>query len=326
VIGLTLHMFKEGSRCCSIEDVNRARRVCDRLGIRHYTINAMEEFERTITGPFVEEYARGRTPSPCILCNQFIKFGTLHRRALQLGCERVATGHYARGLQRDGAWRLRRAADRAKDQSYFLHRLSQEQLGRSLFPLESMTKAETARYAEEKNLPISLSIRPESQDLCFVPDDGHGLFVETRRPELKREGDILDPEGRVLGRHPGFYHYTIGQRRGLGVAAPERLYVSSIDAQTNRVVLGSREDVMADQCVAELMHWIAGRPPADEFACGCRIRYRHEAVPARVRVLDGNAIHVRFEAPQFAITPGQAAVLYDGDEVLGGGWISLRSP
>ncbi|MEM7393069.1 MAG: tRNA 2-thiouridine(34) synthase MnmA [Verrucomicrobiota bacterium] len=272
----------------------------------------------------MDEYARGRTPSPCVLCNQAIKFGSLHRRAVHLGCEKIATGHYVRLEERDGAWRLLRPSDRNKDQSYFLHRLSQEQLGRCLFPLESWTKPEVAAYAEKHGLPVSVSSKEESQDLCFVSNDGHAVYVEERRPELKQAGEIVNTEGEVLGAHAGFHHYTIGQRRGLGVAAPMRLYVKSIDAETNRVVLGSRDDVMATHCVAENVHWLAGPPEEETFTAACRIRYRHEAARVRARQLDGKTVRLDFDEPQFAITPGQAAVMYAGDEVLGGGWISSR--
>ena len=322
VIGLTLHMFKEGSRCCSIEDVERARRLCEHLGIRHYVINAIEWFEANVIRHFVEEYARGRTPSPCVLCNEFIKFGMLHERAGQLGCSAVATGHYARVESRNGSLSLERPTDRKKDQTYFLHRLSQEQLKRSLFPLAGWTKEQAAKYAAEKGLPIHSAAVSESQDLCFVPDDGHAAFVEARRPDLKRGGQILDAEGKLLGRHEGCHRYTLGQRRGLGVAAPTRLYVQELDAEANRVVLGAREDVLSRECLVEDVHWISGAAPADQFSCTGRVRYRHEAAAVHVTILPDQRMQLEFEEPQFAITPGQAAVLYDGETVLGGGWIA----
>jgi tRNA-specific 2-thiouridylase len=324
VIGMTLHMFKEGSRCCSIEDVERARRVCDHLGIDHHVINAMEEFREIIIEPFITEYAGGRTPSPCILCNEYIKFGTLHRRALQLGCTRIATGHYARVDRCDGRLRLLRPRDLRKDQTYFLHRLSQDQLARCLFPLESMTKAEVADYAESRQLPVRRSPGHESQDLCFVPDDGHPSFVEAHRPELRREGEIVNVEGAVLGVHPGFHRYTIGQRSGLGVAAPARMYVKQLDPELNRVVVGFRDEILSNRCTAERVHWIAGHPPKESFTCRARIRYRHEAASCRVRLPGDRRMELVFDEPQFAVTPGQAAVLYDGDEILGGGWIRLN--
>lgn len=324
VIGFTLHLFKEGSRCCSIEDVERSRRVCHHLGIRHYVINAVDLFQETIIDPFIETYARGLTPSPCVLCNQYVKFGILHRRALQLDCGHVATGHYVRIEERNGKWHLFQARDRKKDQSYFLHRLSQEQLSHCLFPLEGWTKQEVAVYAEQRGLPVSTSSKAESQDLCFVSDDGHGRFIEERRPELRRQGTITDSKGRPLGKHPGFHHFTIGQRKGLGVATGSKMYVKGIEARSNRVVIGGREEVMEKECMVDDLHWIAGAPPADAFSCNARIRYRHKAALCRVTVLASGRVQLLFAEPQFAITPGQAAVLYQGDEILGGGWIASR--
>ena len=321
VIGLTLLMFKEGSRCCSLEDIERARVVCAHLGIRHYTVNAVDLFQDAVIEPFIETYLQGRTPSPCVLCNQFLKFGALQQRARELGCGQVATGHYARVERGEDTWRLLRARDHGKDQSYFLHRLNQEQLGRTLFPLEGMTKEEVADYARRKDLPVTHSLVHESQDLCFVPPDGHAGFVEQRRPGLDTGGDIVGGGGTVLGRHEGYHRFTIGQRKGLGVAAPERLYVREIDPDRRRVTLASRRDLYGSACTVTDMHWIAGRPPTLPFRCRARIRYRHEAAEADVRALQDGRIGLAFTEPQFAITPGQAAVLYAGEDVLGGGWI-----
>jgi len=322
VIGLTLHLFKEGSRCCSEEDIERSRRVCAALGIRHYTVNAVQTFEERIIRPFVAEYARGLTPSPCVVCNQQIKFGALQERALLLGCDYVATGHYVRVTRGEERFRLLRGRDAKKDQSYFLHRLSQRQLAHSLFPLESWEKRAVAQYAREHELPVSTSSKAESQDLCFVSDAGHSRYIESRRPELKRKGPIVATDGSVLGEHQGIHRYTVGQRRGLGVAATAPLYVKEIDATANRIVVGSRDEVTKRTCRVRDMHWIAGSPPAREFACAVRVRYRHRAAPARVRLEGDGDAELEFDAPQFAITPGQAAVCYHGDEVLGGGWIA----
>ena len=324
VIGLTLHMFREGSRCCSIEDVDRSRRLCDELGIHHSTVSVIEYFEDTIIKPFVDEYLRGRTPSPCVLCNQFVKFGALQDRALQLGCSHVATGHYVKVEYRDGRYRLLRATDQRKDQSYFLHRLSQDQLSRCLFPLESMTKDDVAAYSLEHDLPVSRTSKRESQDLCFVADDGHGAFIDERRPELKRSGDIVNEAGTALGAHAGIHHFTIGQRKGIGVAAPTRLYVQAIEPESNQIVVGERADLFSRTCRVQEVHWIAGGPPAASFACGCRLRYRQPAARADIHVEDDASVRLHMEEPQFAITPGQAAVFYDGDIVLGGGWIAGR--
>lgn len=327
VIGLTLRMFQDGSRCCSIEDIERAQRVCGHLGIRHYAMNVIDRFEELVIARFVEDYAKGRTPSPCVLCNEFIKFGDLQRRALQLGCTHIATGHYVRVEEDHGFWRLRKGRDAKKDQSYFLHRLSQEQLSRCIFPLESMNKPEVAAYAEERKLPVMTSSKMESQDLCFVTDDGHAAFVGARHPELEQAGEIVDIDGNFLGKHPGIHHFTVGQRRGLGVAAGDRLYVTDLDAGNNRVVAGSRHAAESTTCRVTDIHWVAGTPPEtteDSFPIGVRVRYRTPTAEARVEFENAAEARVYFNEPQFAITPGQAAVFYREDEVLGGGWIEVE--
>ncbi|MBU0676846.1 MAG: tRNA 2-thiouridine(34) synthase MnmA [Verrucomicrobia bacterium] len=318
VVGLTLHMWKEGSRCCSIEDVERAKYVCEALGIRHFVINAEELFDKTIVEPFIEQYVEGLTPSPCIKCNQYIKFGPLLERAMDLGCTRLATGHYVRTEQKEDGWHLYQAKDKSKDQSYFLHRLSQEQLSKSVFPLGTWTKDEIKAYAVEKALPVSF--RSESQDLCFITGAGHAEFLERMRPGLSQEGPIVDEQGNELGKHTGYYRYTIGQRKGLGVASSEPLYVKNTDADTNTVTLGARATVMDQQMKVHKVLWMHG-PSHSTFDCRVRIRYRHEGAQATVNVTGDNAVEVIFKEPQFAITPGQAAVFYDGEEVLGGGWI-----
>ena len=322
VIGLTLHLFKEGSRCCSIEDIQRARRICDLLDIPHASINLVDEFEETIIRPFIDAYAAGRTPSPCVLCNEFIKFGALQERALQLGCSHVATGHYVRLEQRDDGWHLFRARDAKKDQSYFLHRLSQTQLAGSLFPLAGWSKTEVAAYAEQRQLPVSVSSKDESQDLCFLTDAGHVPFVEKYRPELRAPGPILASSGRRLGTHEGIHRFTVGQRKGIGVAAPERLYVKALDPVENRVIVGRRDEVFSATFDIDAMHWIAGAPPPLPFACAVRVRYRHEATACHIEPAADGRLRALLDEPQFALTPGQAAVLYADDEVLGGGWIS----
>jgi tRNA-specific 2-thiouridylase len=324
VIGLTLLMFREGSRCCSLEDIERARVVCDHLGLRHYTVNAVELFHEKIIEPFIDTYLEGRTPSPCVLCNQFLKFGALQQRARELGCEQVATGHYARVERVHDTYRLLRARDHHKDQSYFLHRLDQEQLGRVLFPLEGVTKDEAAAYARKHDLPVTHSLVHESQDLCFVPPHGHAGFVEKNRPGKAGPGDVVDAEGRVLGHHGGVHRFTVGQRRGLGVAAPERLYVSKLDPARREVTLAARKDLYRSVCTVSDMHWIAGHPPKFPLSCRARIRYRHQAAEVEVEDLQNGRIRLVFAEPQFAVTPGQAAVLYHGDHVLGGGWIALE--
>jgi tRNA-uridine 2-sulfurtransferase len=317
VIGLTAHLWREGSRCCSLDDVRRAIQVADVLGIRHYVVDSIAMFGEKIVQPFVDEYARGRTPSPCIRCNQLIKFGVLLRDAMDLGCTHIATGHYARVEKRADGFHLLCGKDDLKDQSYFLCRLDQAQLAHTLLPLGGWTKEQTVDYAKQRGFPVPST--GESQDLCFVPDDGYAEFLEKRRPQLRKAGPIVDTRGREIGRHDGCHRFTVGQREGIGVAAAERLYVKEIRADTNTVVVGSREEVMSDRCRVEDVHWISGRAPADGFACRIRLRYRHKGAPGRIGRLGEDVL---FDEPQFGVTPGQAAVFYDGDEVLGGGWIA----
>ncbi len=329
VIGLTAHMWKDGSRCCSLEDVARAQKVCAALGIRHYVVNAQDRFEEKVVAPFVSEYTAGRTPSPCIACNQFIKFGFLLDRAVQLDCQILATGHYARIEERDGAFHLMRAADRTKDQSYFLHRLSQKQLAHVVFPLGGWTKEEVKKWSADHNLPIVP--RGESQDLCFVEEGMYPEFVEARAPDVKKKGRVLDDKGTVLAEHDGIHRFTVGQRGGTGVAVGERVYVSRIDADKNEIILSPREGVMQSECLVQDAHWISGEflqctagvPPAlsSPFTLTVQPRYGHRGAEAEIEKISDTEFKVRFAEPQFALTPGQAAVVYDGDEVLGGGWI-----
>lgn len=319
VIGLSLHMFKEGSRCCSLDDVNRARRVCDALGIRHYTINVVEEFKEAIIRPFADAYASGRTPNPCIYCNRDFKFGVLLKRARELDCRHVATGHYVRVERRGDGFHLLRGADRAKDQSYFLHRLDQRQLAHTLFPLGAMTKPEARAWAAARALPIEGA--RETADLCFITDAGPAPLVESYHPEAKRAGAVVDATGRVRGRHAGLHRFTIGQRRGIGVAAGAPLYVKELRPDTNEVVVAERGDLFSAGCEVRDLFWTSPTPPRDGEVVTARLRYRHEGVAARLVLTDTQTCRLEFEQPQFAVAPGQAAVLYDGDEVLGGGWI-----
>jgi tRNA-specific 2-thiouridylase len=320
VIGLTAHMWKDGSRCCSLEDVERARRVCGYLGIRHYVVNAQERFTDHIVNPFVEAYASGRTPSPCIQCNAFIKFGFLVDRARQLECSHLATGHYARVEERDGRYHLLCAVDPRKDQSYFLHRLNQQQLEYILFPLAALTKDEVKAYSDRRGLPVIP--RGESQDLCFVEEGRLPEFVERRDPSVAKPGVIQDTEGNVLGRHNGLHHFTVGQRGKLGIALGERMYVSRLDKENNVVVVAPRPGAMKADCTLTDVHWILEEAPGKELVLEVRPRYRSEGAEATVCLSgDGRHATVHFKEPQFALTPGQAAVFYQGKEILGGGWI-----
>ena len=323
VIGLSLHMFKEGSRCCSIEDVNRARRVCDHLGLRHYVMNVVDDFRAAIVQPFTDAYAAGRTPNPCIFCNRDFKFGAMLRRARQLDCTHLATGHYARVEQRTDGFHLLRGKDRSKDQSYFLHRLGQDQLSALVFPLAGLTKPEVRAYAAEHRLPIEGA--RETADLCFITTKGPAPLVEAYHPEAARAGEIVNEAGQRLGTHGGVHHFTVGQRGGLRVAAGHPMYVKRLDAGANRVVIAPRADVFTAACVARDVFWTTPTPPADGSTVTVRIRYRNEGVAATLRMEDGNAVRVAFAQPQFAVAPGQAAVFFDGDEVLGGGWIETET-
>ncbi len=320
VIGLTAHMWKEGSRCCSIEDVDRARKVCSYLGIRHYVVNAQDLFTDKIVDPFVKEYAAGRTPSPCIHCNSFVKFGFLVDRARQLNCDYLATGHYARVEKHDGKYHLFCAKDPKKDQSYFLHRLDQEQLGFILFPLADIPKPEVKSYSDKRGLPIIP--RGESQDLCFVEEGKLPDFVEQRDPSVIQSGEIHDQNGNVVGTHTGLHRFTVGQRGKLGIALGERMYVKRLDTENNIVEVAPRPGVMKSECTLIDLHWISGVAPCAELRCEVRPRYGSNGAAARVAVSAGHRATVIFEEPQFALTPGQAAVFYQDSEVLGGGWIN----
>jgi tRNA-specific 2-thiouridylase len=312
-------MFREGSRCCTIEDVNRARRVCDRLDIRHYTLNVLDAFEERVIRPFVDEYAHGRTPNPCILCNRHFKFGVLLDHARDLGCAALATGHYARLEPRPGGFRIRRGVDPRKDQSYFLHRLTQAQLAAIRFPLGGLTKPEVRAHAARLDLPVAGA--PETVDLCFLTPAGPAPFVERYRPELRREGPVVDASGRVLGTHHGVHQFTIGQREGLGIAAATRLYVTRLDPETNTVTVGPRDAALARECAVDEVFWQTPDPPGDGETVEVKVRYQTPAVSARLRHAETDSVRLEFEAPVFALTPGQAAVFYRGDEILGGGWI-----
>ena len=321
VVGFTAHICKGGS---FREDVASAQRVCEFLNIPHYILDMQDDFERDIVENFVDAYTRGRTPSPCIRCNEIIKFGMMLDDMIEKGCNYIATGHYATVTQKNGIYHLFRGQDKRKDQSYFLHRLSQQQLSHSIFPLSQRTKTDIKAYIEERGIPVT--IRPESQDLCFVPDDHYSEFVEARRSGLKQSGDIIDPSGKKLGVHQGIHRYTIGQREGLGVAALTRLYVKELCAEDNTVVLGTREEVMCSGCTVTGIHWISAVVPESEVSCRIQLRYRHRGVEGVVCPAVDGCADISFKESQFAVTPGQAAVFYHGNEVLGGGWIEQGIP
>ncbi|MGH9900374.1 MAG: tRNA 2-thiouridine(34) synthase MnmA [Pyrinomonadaceae bacterium] len=315
------------SRCCSLDDVYDARRVAEDLGFPFYVLNLERDFERDVVRPFVASYLEGETPIPCVACNSRLKFASLDRLARSLGCDKVATGHYAR-VRHDraaGRHRLLRGLDPRKDQSYFLWELTQEQLSHAMFPLGEMTKREVRDAARRRGL--SVAEKSESQEICFVPDGDYAGFIdryleaEGEEERAPGEGEIVDTRGRVVGTHRGIHRYTVGQRRGIGIAHPLPLYVVRVDAAENRVVVGEGEELLGTEFTAAGVNWVAFDEPREEVRSDVRVRYRHTAAPATITPLAEGRVRVTFDEPQRAITPGQATVFYRGDEVLGGGWI-----
>ncbi|UCF30695.1 MAG: tRNA 2-thiouridine(34) synthase MnmA [bacterium] len=311
------------SGCCGTQDLVDARAVCARLGINHYGIDLREEFRREVVEPFAMTYLRGRTPNPCILCNERLKFHYLLRKAREVGARWLATGHYAR-IEGRGPFRLCRGTDRSKDQSYFLFPVDQEILAHLIFPLGNLTKDEVRDKAGE--LRLAVHEKPESQEVCFIPPDGLKDFLREASHDEIVPGPLLDTAGNVIGSHDGFCFYTIGQRKGLGVAAAKPLYVTRIDAAGNTIVLGTREEASFPDMLVESATWVAGQPPSDHFRAQVQVRHRHRPAEGEVRILEGGSFRVFFDEPQHGVAPGQAAVVYDGDTVLGGGWISGSEP
>jgi len=339
------------SRCCSLDDLYDARVVASKLGFPFYVVNLEDEFERDVVRPFVTKYLNGLTPSPCVACNSFLKFDKLVELAKTADAMKVATGHYARVKfdEERGRWLLLRAVNRAKDQSYFLFELTQEQLSYAMFPLGEMTKEEVRAIAAAAGLPTAH--KPESQEICFIPDGNYARFIEryleedeTNRasanglPVLNRPparigggsdldaskltpGNIVTTAGEVIGRHQGIHRYTVGQRRGLGVSSPDPLYVVQVDAKNNLVVVGSSDDLLKKEMVVERVNWIAIEDLTEPIRVAVKIRSRAEEAPATVSKGEDGSMIVTFDEPQRAVTPGQATVFYNGDVVVGGGWI-----
>ena len=325
VAGVTLRLYtqEDGSAlrskraCCGVEDVADARATAQRIGIPHYVLNMEREFEREVIDYFVGEYAAGRTPNPCLACNERVKFATLLDRALAMGFDRLATGHYAR-IERDGdRHRLLAAVDEHKDQSYVLYTLDQAALARTLFPLGELPKSETRRIAADLGLPVAE--KPDSADICFVPAGDYRALLRERGVE-PRPGALVTVAGDEVGRHDGVAAYTVGQRRGLGLPGPQRRFVTAVDAGTNVVTVGGADELAQHGLVASRPRWVAG-PPAPGERLGVRVRYHQPAAAATVTALDGDSFRVQFERPVRAVAPGQAAVLYRDDEVVGGGTI-----
>jgi tRNA-specific 2-thiouridylase len=304
--------------CCSALDAGDARRVADRLDIPFYALDFERDFERIIDY-FADEYLAGRTPNPCVVCNNWLKFGKLWSYGKQLEADFIATGHYAQMVECNGEARLHRAVDPDKDQSYVLFGLRRSLLPRLLFPIGGYRKEQVRALAREAGLGVSE--KPDSVEICFVPDGDHGALIRRRRPGLATAGPIVDTSGKVLAEHEGIENFTIGQRKGLRFAAGERRYVLRIVPEDQTVVVGRREELMATGLLASRVNWLLETPLTTPLACSAKIRYRHLAVPARVWALADGEARVEFVEPQSAVTPGQAVVFYDGERVLGGGWI-----
>ena len=315
------------SRCCSLDDVYDARRVAGNLGIPFYVLNLESDFERDVVEPFVQSYLSGETPIPCVACNSRLKFASLDKLAQSLGCDKVATGHYAR-VEYDrerNRYRLFRGKNHWKDQSYFLWELTQDQLSRAYFPLGEMLKSDVREIA--RGVDSYTADKKESQEICFVPDGKYSEFIdrylnaEERENEIPASGEIVNVNGEIVGEHNGIHRYTIGQRRGLGISNEKPLYVVQIERAKNQIVVGEGDDLESLEFTAKGVNWVAFETPTEPVRAFVKVRYRHEPAPATIYALPENRARIVFDEPQRAVTPGQATIFYDGDEVIGGGWI-----
>ena len=326
VVGLSMQLYAQGDAaaghfgsCCTLDDLNDARRVAHTVGFPHYILNFERQFQETVISNFVSEYASGRTPLPCAHCNSDLKFSTLLERAHGFGARCVATGHYAQVEHTSGRWLLKRSADREKDQSYFLFSLTQDQLASAVFPVGSLTKTQVRD--EARRLALQVAEKPDSQEICFVPDGDYASFVAGSAPHLAQSGAIIDEHGQRLGAHAGIHRFTVGQRKGLGVSSPAPLYVLRIDADSGDVTVGPRSSLDRTTLTASDVNWVALDAPTSWMPVTAQIRHRHVPASGRVRALENARAEFVFDSPQAAITPGQAVVFYGGDVVIGGGWI-----
>ncbi|MFH1577754.1 MAG: tRNA 2-thiouridine(34) synthase MnmA [Candidatus Omnitrophota bacterium] len=328
VIGITMQIRERSGDwggCCGLESIHDAKRVADKLKIPHYVLNFRKIFRQRVILDFCEEYKAGRTPNPCIRCNQHIKFDALLRKAKQMNADYIATGHYARiekinpKAKGRAQYILKRGIDPKKDQSYVLYAMTQGQLSYTLMPLGGYTKAQIRKIAHERDLPVA--DKPESQEICFIPDNNYGKFLEEYMPKEVKPGAIIDKHGRVIGEHPGVIFYTIGQRKRIGIAASEPLYVIKIDKKKNTIMVGGKDEVLSRELIADNINFINRKKLKTPIRIEAKVRYLHDLSPATVVSLNRNKLKLRFDKPQWAITPGQAVVFYNQDVVLGGGTI-----
>lgn len=329
VIGGTMHIFPDyeeetdrEDHCCSYSAVRDAKRVAQKLEIPHFVFNLKKEFQDEVINYFVDEYSRGRTPNPCVMCNKEIKFAALHKKALEIGCDYIASGHYAKIEKENGRYILKKGLDENKDQSYMLYVLNQEQLSQTLFPLSEYTKEQIRVKA--KALGFEIHNKAESQEICFVPDDDYVRFLDKNYPEISKEGPILDKKGNQVGTHTGLAHYTIGQRRGLGISMGYPIYVTELDYKNNAVIVGKDGAVFSEGLIAEELNFIPFEDIDGRMEVEAQIRYNSFPVKAYIEKINSTELKVEFENPQRAITPGQSVVFYLGDLVLGGGIIKKK--
>jgi tRNA-uridine 2-sulfurtransferase len=324
VIGVTMQLWDYGDAeggCCSVDDVRDARRVADQIGIKHYVVNYMDKFKEYIVSDFINKYMGGKTPSPCVLCNEYMKFDFLMKRALELGADFMATGHYARIVYDDinEIYYLQKAVDKNKDQSYFLFTLKQKELAKILFPLGDKKKDEVREIAENLNLKVAR--KPDSQGVCFITGKSYKDFLKSHMNTSNKSGEIVDTGGNVIGHHEGIFSYTVGQRRGLGIAKGKPLYVVNIDTKNNRVIVGSEQEIYSRSLSVNNISWVSDIIYEDMYV-SAKIRYRHKENDAKIQLKRYDEAIVNFNEPQRAITPGQAIVFYNHDRVIGGGWIN----